>query len=116
MTRGEILLRRELKREMGSTEPLLEEEIERLEENNKRLKEKNKKLQEAIKTYKELESKNKILSDFAKHIYTTYGYDSKLNTWTSWGLKYDLDTYFDDIDYATNFELNDEEIFRNKGE
>lgn len=83
-----------------------EEEIERLEENNKRLKEKN----------KELECKNKILSDFAKHIYTTYGYDSKLNTWTSWGLKYDLDTYFDDIDYATNFELNDEEIFRNKGE
>ena len=42
MTRGEKLLRRELKREMGSTEPLLEEEIERLEENNKRLKEKNK--------------------------------------------------------------------------
>ena len=27
MTRGEILLRRELKREMGSTEPLIEEEI-----------------------------------------------------------------------------------------
>ena len=109
MTRGETLLRRELKREMGSTEPLLEEEIERLEENNKRLKEKN-------KEYKELECKNKILSDFAKHIYTTYGYDSKLGTWTSWGLKYDLDTYFDDIDYATNFELSGEEIFRNKGE
>ncbi len=30
MTRGEILLRRELKREMGSTEPILEEEIIKL--------------------------------------------------------------------------------------
>lgn len=30
MTRGEKLLIKELKREMGSTEPLLEEEIERL--------------------------------------------------------------------------------------
>lgn len=29
MTRGEKLLRRELKREMGSTEPIIEEEIER---------------------------------------------------------------------------------------
>lgn len=29
MTRGETLLRRDLKREMGSTEPIIEEEIEK---------------------------------------------------------------------------------------
>lgn len=63
MTRGETLLIRELKREMGSIEPLIEDEIERLEENNKRLKEKNKALKEANKT---LEKKIKKAINYSK--------------------------------------------------